>query len=43
VVERRRPVVGDAVADAATATLADPTDHERVAAWIAEVLAVKVQ
>lgn len=37
-VERRRPVVGDELADTAAATLADPTDHELVAGWIAHVL-----
>jgi len=37
-VDRRRPLVGDVLADAATATLDDPTDHELVATWIASVL-----
>lgn len=42
-VERRRALVGDALADAAAATVGDPTDHEMVAGWIAKVLARKVQ
>ncbi len=37
-VERRRPVVGDELADTAAATLAEPTDHALVAGWIAHVL-----
>jgi GMP synthase-like glutamine amidotransferase len=37
-VERRRALVGDALADAAAATVQDPTDHELVATWIAAVL-----
>ena len=42
-IDRRRPLVGDEWADAAAATLDDPTDHELVATWIADVLARKVQ
>ncbi|HMJ76689.1 MAG TPA: type 1 glutamine amidotransferase [Iamia sp.] len=42
-VDRRRALVGDQLADAAAATLDDPTDHELVAIWIADVLARKVQ
>jgi hypothetical protein len=37
-VERRRALVGDELADAAAATLAEATDHELVAGWIARVL-----
>ncbi len=42
-VERRRAVVGDELADAAVATVDGPTDHELVASWIARVLAAEVQ
>jgi GMP synthase-like glutamine amidotransferase len=42
-IDRRRAVVGDQLADAATASLHDPTDHELVARWIADVLARNVQ
>jgi GMP synthase-like glutamine amidotransferase len=38
VIDRRRPVAGEALADAATATVDQPTDHELVAGWIAAVL-----
>jgi GMP synthase-like glutamine amidotransferase len=42
-IDRRRPLVGDELADAATATVRDATDHELVASWIADVLARNVQ
>lgn len=41
-IERRRALVGDERADAAAATVADPTDHELVAGWIAAVLRANV-
>jgi GMP synthase (glutamine-hydrolysing) len=41
-IERRRAIVGDELADAAVGTVADATDHELVAGWIAKVLRANV-